>query len=406
VLVLFTAGVGKERPGDLFLLFYLLSPTVQAGFDWAQLFYFDLKRLETARFTNLRARYERFLERMALVLGLAFGAIASAIGFLLLGRSLGVATPLVVTFFVSRSALGLTQIRAFSARYYGALLSSGAVLLAGMVGIGLFVDAGWAKLLGLTAASTLVLAWLRRVSRRWDRDDEWQIVLPPLDWARALREERGPLRIREAVLSTRTTRTGERPRPGSEDDSAWALHRAALRIGRRLGQRGAVTTFGPDRVVWYERDGKALSETWLFTIGGGLWKSVETLTEGETAGSVQLLDGRRSSAMAFEDEAALRERFTKLFPKGLVCRPKDPLPAQLTELSSREKRSVLADAQYFAERLRPRRTRGPFEVTALCSDGELKLLFLAPRRGNGRRLARWASHVRAANLAAALEPSS
>ncbi len=191
VLALFTAGRREMHPGDLFLLFYVLSPTVRAGFDWAQLFYFDLKRLEVARFRNLRARYESFLERMSVALGVVFGVVASGVGFLLLGWSLGLSALLLAPFFVSRSALALAQIRAFATRRYGRLLASGAGLLAGIAGTAL-LGPGWAKLLGLTVVTVALLGWLR-MARGWPGGDEEQRVLPPLDWVRALCSEPRPV---------------------------------------------------------------------------------------------------------------------------------------------------------------------------------------------------------------------
>jgi hypothetical protein len=398
VLALFTAGADGDRPGDLFVLFYVLSPTVRAGFDWAQLFYFDLKRLETARFENLRVRYERFLERLALGLGLGFGAVAWGIGFLVLFWNVGLAGPLLVPFFLSRSALAFAQIRAFSTRRYLLLLSSGGVLLAGLFAIGALVEQGWVKLLALTAVTTIVLLSIRKTRDRRSGDEAPAQVLAPLDWVRALTHERGPLRIREGRLSARPARTADPTRPPSENETLWALNRAASRIGRRIGRGGAVTALGPDRIAWFERgagEGRVGTE-WLFAMGGGMWKSVEAPTPAE------LLRGW-TSGEASSGEEALLQSFQALCPGGRIFAPDGPLPRWLDDFSSRDRRSVLADAEYFADRLRPRTNRGPFEITALCAEGELKLVFLAPRRGSPRRRARFVSLVRAANLAAAID---
>jgi hypothetical protein len=223
-------------------------------------------------------------------------------------------------------------------------------------------------------------------------------VLPPLDWVRALKHEPGPLRIREGRLSARPARIPDPMRPPSENESAWALHRAASRIGRRIGGSGAVTALGPDRIAWFERgagEGRVSTE-WLFAMGGGMWKSVKAPTPAE------LLRGWTSGEASFDEEALLQS-FEALCPGGRIFAPEGPLPAWLDDLSSRDRRSVLSDAEYFADRLRPRTKGGPFEITALCAEGELKLVFLAPRQASPRRRARFASLVRAANLAAALD---
>ena len=77
VLVLFTTERGAGGKTGLFTLFFLLSPTVRAGMEWAQLLYFDLKRLEIRVFRNLKRRFERAALRLAVVLGVLFAGIGA-----------------------------------------------------------------------------------------------------------------------------------------------------------------------------------------------------------------------------------------------------------------------------------------------------------------------------------------
>jgi hypothetical protein len=176
-----------------------------------------------------------------------------------------------------------------------------------------------------------------------------------------------------------------------------------------------VTTIGPDRVMWFERGtGEArTAEEWLFAMGGGLWESVRcsgTQVDGRAAWRVaqreslfgDWLPGETAQNDSLRDGQALSRSFKRLCPGGIVYVPGDPRSGVLDRLSSKERRIVLLDAVFFAERLRPRPSRTPFEVTTLCAPGQLQLLFLAPRdRGRSGR-ALWLSRIRLANLVAAL----
>jgi hypothetical protein len=178
-----------------------------------------------------------------------------------------------------------------------------------------------------------------------------------------------------------------------------------------------VTTFGTDRLAWFERDqgsDRRVKTEWLLEMGAGLWQSLGSATafaNGRAAWQAAHKGGRFLFGGSSEggdhghdhDGTCLERRFRKLHPRGLVYAPEDPLPAWLTRLPSRDRRALLKDAEYFVEHLRPRPGRGRFEVTALCTDRNLKLVFLAPRPGNARRRSRWASQIRAANLAATLD---
>jgi len=414
VLALFWADGERGRPGELFVFFYLLSPTVQAGFDWAQLFYFDLKRLETARFVNLRARYDRFLARLALGLGVGFWAAACGLATVIQQSGLGVGCALLGPFFVSRSLLALAQIQAFSSRRYSRLLASGACLLVGIVGLGFLGGDGWTKLGGLSAVTAVVLALLWVSRGRPVGDPEPRRVLSPVEWIRTLQRVREPARVRVAQLAWRSGRGRGGLHPSAGAEAAWRQRRAAERIARRLASRGAVTTIGPDRVAWYERGNGngAAGESWVFVAGGGLWESVAsagTCDDGPSALSAARRANLFGEWMPSDATCAgrlsaggWRQHFLKLCPGGLVYAPDEPVAAGFGRLSSREKRAVFLDAVYFAERLWPRPSRGPFEVTALWTEDALRLIFLSPRGVDSRRRARWVRQIREANILVAL----
>ena len=147
---------------SLFVFFVSIGPAVQAGFDWAQLLYFDLKKLNTRCLRALRQRYERSAFHLAWVVGIALWGFACVLGTAITRRNLGDLYWLIGPFFLARSFLALAQIQAFSARRYRALFSSGAVLLAFMVALQVGMPAERYKVLGLALVSVLAAGLLRR----------------------------------------------------------------------------------------------------------------------------------------------------------------------------------------------------------------------------------------------------
>jgi hypothetical protein len=87
------------------------------------------------------------------------------------------------------------------------------------------------------------------------------------------------------------------------------------------------------------------------------------------------------------DGKAITRWFALTFPEGLSCTPGDE-GAGLRALNGEERQTALAEAVAYARDLGPRRA-GVYEVTALCEAGELKTVFLMPRRAARTLRLRW-----------------
>lgn len=423
VLALFTASVSAAKPVELFLLFFSIGPTIQAGFDWAQLFYFDLKRLEVTGFHNLRRRYDAFLGRLAWVLGILFWVLGCGLATLIHRTDLGALYWLLGPFFLSRSVLAIAQMRAFAGRRYGALLVSGLLLLAALALLRVGIEDDRARL-GLLAAWAFLVAVALGAGPRGRRAAEDDAaaggrVLPLAEWLAEVRRVGSPLRIGSAQLCPTAGSRGPGRGPAAADVARWRQRRLAERIARRLRDRGAVTTIGAGRIGWYERaDGRGvLSRGWILTLGGGLLDSVrgspylpdgvavlEAARAEDLLGDVLRAGLRETRIPGRGDDCAgqARRLFTQTFAEGVLYAPDEPLPPLFDRLSSRDKRTILSDAAHFATALEPHGRRSRFEVTALCEAGELRLLFLVDRRADRQARARWNRRIRRLNLEAAL----
>jgi hypothetical protein len=102
------------------------------------------------------------------------------------------------------------------------------------------------------------------------------------------------------------------------------------------------------------------------------------------------------------DEADARRTFEELAPGGIVYSPDEPAPPELADLPGSELRAILFDAASFARDLGVDRPRSRFDVTPLCSGGELALIFVADPHAGRRRRARWRQRVTALNVRASI----
>ena len=398
-----------------------VAPSLRAGFDWSQLLYFDLKRLEARPFANLRDRFVADATRIAPFLAIGFWVVSGAITSLVLG---GVPVRFelqLLPFFIAASFLSLGQIDAFTSERYGHAVAGGAALGAGLLAIGPLSGLGIGPLVGLDVAAIGALAVFvltGRIGRA--RSGVAGDVLVPTEWLDRLARESGPL----VVATTRfgpppATRTAEEERAAS-----WRRQGVARRIARRLGRNGAATSVGTDGLAWYERTGprpRRADRAWLVRTLGGLVRdfreaeapdgrtAAATVADWGTFGRLPVAgpDAPIEGGSPAEPRAITAERlvetFRSSFPDGVVHEPDRPAPSRLRERTARERRAILAEASRFAQGLPPRYRGLPFEVSAWCPSGRLRLIFLVERATTARAdRAVWRAVLRGAHLQPAI----
>ena len=401
---------GARTDSRALVVLFLSMPTIRAGAEWARLLYFDFKRLELRLFSNLRRRFERHNARLAIVLGVAFWAVAALIATLFYEEGLGELYPALLAFFLARSALAREQIQAFADRSYGAVLGTGLACVAGLGVVGV-VGASEPERLGgvavVTIGSALVLGRVLRTERR---HGEPGTALLTLEWLCRLGEVRTPVRIGSARVVG--VRGPDRPDAVTRDErNRWRLAQLAERAAHRLGGTGAAAWMGPDRVVWFEHGDRHVTPDWLARVSGGLVCEVVTreCPDGEhallEAGQGELL-GQSSSFLLTPvvpvDATAVRRTYDELV-SGVVYAPDAPVPAELAALPGEELRAIFADAAAFSRDLGLRRARSRFDVTTLCSGGRLELIFVSdPARSGKRTRARWRHRATALNVRASI----
>ena len=420
MLAMFHSRVPAANGVSLFVFFVSIGPAIQAGFDWAQLLYFDLKKLNTRCLRALRQRYERSAFHLAWVVGIALWGFACVLGTAITRRNLGDLYWLIGPFFLARSFLALAQIQAFTARRYRALFTSGALLLAFMVALQVGMPTERYKLLGLALVCFLAAALLRKRTHAATDEIFERRVLPVTDWLERLKEAREPVR-----LCSLRFRTEPRPHLGPmnggrawADEERWKLRRMAQRVSKKIRGCGAVTVLYPGQVAWYEtaRARSPISRHTLLRWGGGLIQSImSTRLEKDGASALRvglamhMLGGPFGHVRHLATNSIripeVKKVFGEMVPHGVIYSPDEPIPEMLETLSSWDRRRILFEGVQFAMHLHGTPRPGRFDVTSLCSAGELKLIFIIDRRCDRRQRMRWRAWIRALNVASALEGS-
>lgn len=396
VFVLYGHGTDSGGAAAAFLAVYLMSPLIRAACDWAQLFYFDFKRLELDLVVNFRRAFGNLVSRLSWVVGGVGFLLASVYVTLVLAEPLGFLYLPLGIFFVIRSRLAFFQVRAFAERRYVPLLISGLFLLVGSLLIGSLVGGSVEERI-LPGVLVLLLGLVYLATSRLGESGtlEPPEVTSAPEWVSCVQSVQGPLKIRALQLCRRAG-----PRIADE---------LARRVSRRIRGDGRVTLLGRKRVVWYERinGGTPVPDDWLLRMAAGLAESVEA-TSYEAAGAGALsgsplwrrldepLDGEPVPA----DEDALRRRFLESFPEGIAYAPGTEPSGRLEELSSAERHEILyAAIQYSRNPLVPPRSRS-FEVTTLCAGGVIRMVFAVRRSEEKERRAAWRACLNRVNLRA------
>lgn len=414
VLALFAGPALAHDAARLPVLFALVSPTVRAGFDWARLFYFDLKRLDLAVYSRILDRFGTRLRHLAILLGLLFGAIAIGTAYAASPTLPGTTVWLLLPFFLSRSLLGYAVVRVFSARRYALLLGGGFFCLVGLLIVRATVAAAGGQLLFLSVLLLGAVALLEVSSVLGERS------FPPVDvqwqsqWLSKLAEVREPVRVGSLVLVSDETKRR------LEVEERQAPQLLAEGIARRLGSSGAVALIAPRRIIWYQRGGDQALTHWLPVASGGLTEDVchtgvhsggsAALRAAVRLGFLPSLSGRSREIRWLKqipnDVEELEPWLKVRMPRGILYRPDTVHSTSLDSVSRPVSTRILRDALRFARDLGNNPGYSSFDVSSVWVAGELRFICALPRSLHRRTRSRWRLFISTLNVQLALQQSS
>jgi len=400
------AGASRSQEGyRLFLLFYLISPFVQAAYTWAQLFYFDLKRLELDLVVYFKQRFTRCIKWVALSMGALFWVVACLFGTLLNQQDLGIIYGFLMLFFLVRSRLAFYQIRAFSEGRYGLLVLTGLAIIGGVWLGRSLLSTGPERFGCLVAILLAAFVWLGVCSVRGLRAVRGGTMLSLPDWLRGLRLLRRPVRLRVASLS--------------RDTDDWLVHQLARKILGKVRATGEMALIGNRRIAWYESApaATAVHARTILRYGGGLIEAIQStpyVANGQTAISLakqtQLLDQVLNYASLEQgcrpSVEELKNRFCARFPKAVLYDAGQPAPVPLAGLSPRNCRELMSGAMQYSKNLFRRVRKAHFDVTTLCEAGRIRLIFGIPQSEPRSAREAWKSFINEVNVSNAINPNT
>jgi multidrug efflux pump subunit AcrA (membrane-fusion protein) len=397
VLALYSGAYRDPEGYRLFVFFYLIGPLVRAAHTWAQLFYFDLKRMELDLFIHLKERFARCIRRVAIVMGALFWVLACLVGTLSFQRNLGILYGLMLIFFMIRSLLAFHQVRAFTERRYGLLAFTGLVMIAGVwfarslsssgeERFALFVMVVPTALLGMGAGSLFTGRGGRRAR---------MLSLP--DWLECLCRAPFPVRLRVACFS--------------DHADEWIANRIARKILGLLEASGAMAQIDRRRFAWYEadRNGHAPGDGAILQQGGGWIEAIrsspysangqQAILFAQTSGLLEgVLNQGAPAPGSAGDPRELKREFAARFPDGVIydATARDPTPSD--GLSRRDRRQLMTGAILYSMNLFRRVRKARFDVTTFCQRGSIRLIFGIPETRSLTERQEWRSFITKLNV--------
>ncbi len=387
----------------------VISPIIRAGFDWTQLFYFDLKRLDVPLLRRLGDDFERRLLAISLPIGAAAWLGAMILAAVFLGHIRFEVAAAGAAFFLLRSLASVLEMRAYAGGSYSRIFTAGLFLLSGAVVAGFLlrnaVQAASAAGAGLLGASL----WLALGSKSRGARRAWRLktvrALP--DWALALRRIRNPVSIGRARFSPGSPHRGlDEPDRWREEDR-WAHRRIAEEASRRLGPAGETTCGGKAQIIWFAAPPDRVPDRRrLLAEGMGLLERIEEagpFASGPEAAAWLAKSGWLGPKTGPGGDTVLQNteewtsHFLSFFPAGWVRGPGRRRPDGWRLLPAEDRRAIWREALAFSAGESPRPGGSP-GGTAPLEGGSIGLVFAAPAGSPAPRLRSWRSFIRRRNL--------
>lgn len=385
----------------LFVGFHVISPLVGVATSWAQIFYFDLKRMEQTVYAHFQPELRAFMRRLSWLMGILPWVVAAVVQACFQTRWTLLGSLAALAFFASRSFLSALQIQFFSARRYRVLIGSAAVIFAACAALAMAHVSSQAVVQGVLAAgfvlSSLVLRSfkLRNASRELLSSE-----LPILEWVKQASAAGAPARIGMIEVERGDMNTG--------------YTQIADQMISLLQGRGGVSLLNRAKLVWFERprDGDWLPIEQVVEAYSGLLKELQW-TRAQGDGSRAFLEAESlgffapltaASAAAAPDAQALAKRFREEFPGGIVIDLANRAETKRISdlLSVDEIRAIFRTAVDFARGSAAGGKSREYDVSAYSPSGDIHLIFLQPLRLDPKARNAWKESLRALNWRASI----
>lgn len=190
----------------LLILLFLIFPLFNATSEWAQLFYFDWKKLRRVNFTSLQQHYDYNILLLAPVMGSCLGLVAILCGYIFLPPIPVIIYGSLFVVLVVRSLIAYLQVRAFACFHYLDILMSSLLLLT-LLGL-----VSWLQTTLVNGIVLVSVGLTAMVGYLWkprfpavDRVSQFKQQINYYDWLSQLRAAIGQLQVGTVTVAASTS---------------------------------------------------------------------------------------------------------------------------------------------------------------------------------------------------------
>ena len=401
IISLFFGAYHNSNEYDLFIFFYLISPFTHASYGWAQLFYFDLKRLDLELLLTLKKKFEKFVWQLAWFMGGFFCILACIFATLFMQRNLGMLYLFLVFFFLLRSHLAFFQIRAFAAQRYSILIKMGVIVMCYVSWVSTTASSDTEKFAFYVLVLLPVMIYLAPRFLSNMNPETIQLMRSLPEWLSVLKQQNQQIRVRSVCIS-RTVKNSQ-------------VRQIAKKIMHVIPPDSMMTIIGNYRITWYESNivSKPPSDTVLLHCGAGLIEKLQSIPYAgngfESLRSAQqngLFGGIINKHQIEVDRSyridEIEQRFYTRFPNGIFFDVNKKEPENLHTLSSVQRRELMYGAIQYSKHLFRSLNKMSFDVTTLLVAGDIRLIFGIPQSELVTERQSWKSYINGINVCSAL----
>lgn len=387
---------------QLFSVLFLTMPLINASSEWAQLFYFDWKKLKRFNFQALHQRYDKAILYLSPIVGILLGLLAAVSSYLLLTDILPTVYSIAILLISLRAIIAYLQIRAFAQFYYWDIIVSGVMLLGSTRIACINVPAPGYSLAAIGLGLGLAMAWmLKPRSTQVDRISRFKLQVTFYDWLTQVQQLADNVQLGLIRLAPETS------------------YYKILRIVDWLGQtylhkNGKLCVIG-NKIIFYRvytNTAKPIELKQLAISTGGLVQALElspcTQANGQQFNvclaaflkqKVQVVVIRPTKLSHKEADYA---GFFSSFPDGLIFTPN----CRLGPLAEMPSKMHIHSLLYQTEIFLTAQEQGvfPYEVAVSYDKGTISAIYAIPRSNYSRRvLQAWRNAINSANIQRVLD---
>lgn len=395
------AGLNSNQPlfHQLFTVLFLTLPLVNASSEWAQLFYFDWKKLRRFNFTALRLRFNQAILVLSPFIGLSLGLVALLIGQLITPAMPWAVYGMVFLLLVIRAVIAYLQIRAFTHFYYLDVIISGILLLSMPILSYQSFTNPWLCLGCFLLVSVVCISYLlRQRLPATENLSQFKQQVTFYDWLYQLRITSGRVQLGKLMVDPNT--------------SYYKCLRIVQWLSKTYLQPGDLICVRGQAIIFYQANPEQQNKLDVASLAintGGLVQSYQLsplFTKNAPHFSVELksylLEHIVQQPSMHSLTEPISEQFLLQFPEGVEFIPHCSLGSKASLLARENIHGLLYRAEQFLND-QPA-DNFPYEVAVRYENGTVTTIYATPKLSYSHKLLRaWRKELDKVNIVGILQ---